>query len=137
MGSSLKENWKVVVDLLEKGANEVAIFDQNIVVRKFDLNQPSNLPTTPVTINVSAKAVAQATSVSTAQQLQAIKSGLLQRRSKDAEEIEKRLFELQTELEQIRPSKKKLRSFLRWAVNLDWQTYVKLAKLIIEQVGST
>ena len=138
MPGDLDERWKVVVDLLERGASEVIISSEGIIVRRISETSPDKTATdTHVNINVSATAVATAQSISVIQpELASIRDELIETRPKQADEIRSRLDALEKELSRPNPRKRKLRDFFRWAADLDWKTYVRLVKLVIEYVGS-
>ncbi len=137
MSNELDARWRVAVDLLAKGASEVFISGEQILVRRIPNNQPASSPVPALTnVNLNVSAHSSATSVvAVRNELAEIQSELVERRSSEATGIKQKMAELEGELSKRHPSKKRLKGFLKWAAGLDWTTYTKLAKLIMENVG--
>ena len=139
MANGLDEKYRIAVDLLEKGATEVEITDAQLIVRRRSVSSEdgsAQSPQTNVSINVASIATASIISNVRAE-IGLMRNNLLQKRPKLTKEINKQFDDVEHELSKNTPSKRTLRRFLKWAADLDWKTYAKLAKMIIEAVGIT
>lgn len=136
MGDELEDKWRVAADLIQKGASEVIISDEQFVVRvSAEVVPPSDTPASAQTININVAAQASALSLTAVRsELHSIREELVQRRSRDADEIREHLDQLEAELSRAKPRKGRLKKFLKWAADLDWATFAKLAKIIIRTV---
>ena len=137
MSSDLAERYKVALDLIERGATEVEISKDHLVVRKISAGNGEDRTVPQTNVQVSVVTSASAQSVASVQlTLRDIRDDLVRRKPDDAPEIEAQFDDLENELSQERPSKRQLRRFLKWAADLDWPTYVKLALGIFKAVGA-
>ncbi len=138
MSQDLQAKAKVIIDLLNQGAEEISITGTDIkVVRK---PTPDNLgPNAQGTIqivNVNAQASSQS-STSLELQINIARVELKEKYRQDdkrVQEIDRKLNSLEKELSKPTPNQNKLKEILRWAIDFGWDVFAKVAPIIIDKV---
>lgn len=139
MSQDLQAKAKVIIDLLNQGAEEVSITGTDIkAVRR---PSPDNLgPNTQGTIqivNVNAQASSQS-STSLELRINIARVELKEKYKQDdkrLEEIDGKLISLEKELSKPTPNQDKLKEILRWAIDFGWDVFAKLAPIIIDKIS--
>jgi len=138
MSQDLQAKAKVIIDLLNQGAEEISITGTDIkAVRR---PSPDNLgPNTQGTIqivNVNAQASSQSsTSLELRINIARVElKGKYKQDDKRLEEIDGKLISLEKELSKPTPNQNKLKEILHWAIDFGWDVFAKLAPIIIGKI---
>jgi hypothetical protein len=111
-----------------------------IVVRRGQQRENPPLPQSSVQqrVIVTSQTGAQATAHSSVQfvaQIAVIERELSKSHPEQSEEIKRQLESLKEELTKKQPDSSKLKKTLRWALECDVNTFLKLAKAVAEWLG--
>lgn len=138
MSRDLEAKAKVILDLLNSGAEEVSITGTDIkVVRKPPPDNPGpNAQGTIQIVNVNAQASSDS-SVSLSYKINIAHVELKEKYKQDdkrLEEIDGKLNSLEKELSKPKPNENKLKEILRWAIDFGWDVFAKVAPIIINKI---
>ena len=139
MSQDLEAKAKVIIDLLNQGAEEVSITGTDIkAIRKPSSdNLGPNTQGTIQIVNVNAQASSQS-STSLELKLHIARVELKEKYRQDEkrlEEIDGKLNSLEKELSKPTPNQNKLKEILRWAIDFGWDVFAKLAPIIIHKLS--
>ncbi len=134
MPDDLKSKAKVILDLLDHGAEEVEITGTDIkVVRKKGTKKSASGPTQIV--NVHTQATAHSSSaIELRLNLAFLELKENYKESKRLDEIDEKQKILEKELAKTKPNKNTLKKILQWALDFGWDIFVRIAPIIIDKV---
>lgn len=135
MEEDLRVKAAVALDLLGRGAEEVAITGTDIVVRKRmpEVSHQGSGGNTQV-VNVHTQA-ASSSSANIVAHISVVRHELreIYKTNEKLPELEKKLDALESELSKSRPDKSKLKKYLQWLMDFGWEAFIKIMPVVLEK----
>ena len=140
MFDELETKAKIITDLMEKGAEEITIVGDNIKVTKnlYQKMIKGNYPEHSQTqiVNVTLQTTAQNITKINLQIDKAFENLKSLDIMKDRiDELEHNIEIIKSELSNKKPDKNKLLNVIKWACNIGWEVFSKLAPIILKIVN--
>ncbi|MGO9021893.1 MAG: hypothetical protein ACLQVJ_26440 [Syntrophobacteraceae bacterium] len=138
MSTDLDTKAKVALDLLDRGAEEVSIVGTDIkVIRRGRENLSHQAGGNIQIVNVDSRSSANP-SINISASISIVRQEV-ERDFKEDErypEILDKLKEIELELTKPTPDKAKTKGLLHWFLDLDWASFAKIIRIVLEKLPS-